>query len=124
MDYEIAHYGTPAFDVAFFTNHIVLKSAHMRQYSAAILNMLTCMTDTYFGMIDFTDAKELEAECIPLLGILMLARIDGKSPAEYITCEKTRQLVRDMAGDLIRGKLTTYREAAALLYRMELEFDR
>ena len=96
----------------------------MRKYSAAILNMLTCMTDTYFGMIDFTDAKELEAECIPLLGILMLARIDGKSPAEYITCEKTRQLVRDMAGDLIRGKLTTYREAAALLYRMELEFDR
>ena len=124
LDYEIAHYGNPAFDVAFFTNHIVLKSAHMRQYSAAILNMLTCMTDTYFGMIDFTDAKELEAECIPLLGILMLARIDGKSPAEYITCEKTRQLVRDMAGELIRGKLTTYREAAALLYRMELEFDR
>ena len=54
----------------------------------------------------------------------MLARIDGKSPAEYITCERTRQLVRDMAGELIRGKLTTYREAAALLYRMELEFDR
>ena len=104
MDYEIAHYGNPAFDVAFFTNHIVLKSAHMRQYSAAILNMLTCMTDTYFGMIDFTDARNWKPKCIPLLGILMLARIDGKSPAEYITCEKTRQLVRDMAGDLIRGK--------------------
>lgn len=124
LDYEIAHYGNPAFDMAFFTNHIVLKSAHMRQFSGALLNMLLYMTDTYFGMIDFTDASALEAECIPLLGILMLARIDGKSPAEYITCERTRQLVRDMAGELICGKITTYREAAALLYRMEQEFDR
>lgn len=121
LDYEIAHYGNPAFDVAFFTNHIVLKSAHMRQFSAAILNMLLYMTDTYFGMINFTDAKKLEEECIPLLGILMIARIDGKSPAEYITSEKTKQLVRDMAMKFIYGEVKTYREAAAVLLKMEQE---
>lgn len=119
LDYEIAHYGWAAFDVAFFTNHIVLKSAHMRQYNGALLNMLLHMTDTYFGMIDFADAAAMEAECIPLLGVLMLARIDGKSPAEYITCEKTKQLVRDMAVKLIKGNYKTYREVAALLKEME-----
>lgn len=40
LDYEIAHYGNPAFDVAFFTNHIVLKSAHMRQYHQEALSLL------------------------------------------------------------------------------------
>jgi len=121
LDYEISHYGNPAFDLAFYTNHIVLKSAHMRRCSAAILNMLLYMTDIYFGMIDFTDAKKLEAECIPLLGILMIARIDGKSPAEYIQSEKTKQLVRDMAKALIRENIKTYAEAAELLLRMERE---
>lgn len=121
LDYEISHYGDPSFDVAFFTNHIVLKSAHMRRFSPTLINMLLYMTDTYFGMVDFTDAKALEAECIPLLGVLMLARIDGKSPAEYITSEKTKQLVRDMAAELIRGGYTTYRQAAEVLLRMERE---
>ena len=52
LDYEIAHYGDPAFDLAFFTNHIVLKSAYRRNWSASILNMLLSITDTYFKLMD------------------------------------------------------------------------
>lgn len=119
LDYEIAHYGNPAFDIAFFTNHIVLKSAHMRKYNGALLNMLEVMVDTYFNIIDFKDRSELEAQCIPLLGVLMMARIDGKSPVEYIKSDITKDLVRDMATHLIRDNIKTYKEAIKLFKEME-----
>ena len=119
LDYEIAHYGDPAFDVAFFTNHIILKSAHFRNRSDAFLNMLVEMTDTFFSEITFMDPKELEASCMEILGFMMLARIDGKSPVEYITCDKTKQLVRDMALRLLHSDIKTYREAAEMFRAME-----
>ncbi len=119
LDYEISHYGDPAFDVAFFINHIVLKSAHMRQWSAAILNMMLHMTDTYFGMMTYADPAELEASCMELLGLMMIARIDGKSPVEYITDDKTKQLVRDMAYRLIKSDIKTFKEAAEMFLEME-----
>ncbi len=119
LDYEIAHYGDPAFDLAFYTNHIVLKSAHMAELSAAFLNMLTVMADTYLGMIRFEDAKALEARCMKMLAVLMLARIDGKSPVEYITDEATKNLVRDMAQKLLESDITTYGQAAEMFYGME-----
>lgn len=119
LDYEISHYGVPAFDVAFFTNHIVLKSAHKRQWSGAFLNMLLYMTDTYFSMIDYDDPKKIEKDCLEILAMMMIARIDGKSPAEYITSETTKQLVRDMAFKLLDSGFTTYREAADLFLKME-----
>ena len=119
LDFEISHYGDPAFDIAFFTNHIVLKSAHLRQWSAAVLNMLLYMTDTYFNMMDYDDPKKVEEDCIKILAMMMIARIDGKSPVEYIVCEKTKQLVRDMAMRMLNSQLKTYQETAELLYAME-----
>jgi hypothetical protein len=48
------------------------------------------------------------------VGCLLLARIDGKSPVEYITDEPTRDLVRDLGaqlvtegGDSVPGALAT-----------------
>lgn len=119
LDYEIAHYGDPAFDVAFYTNHIVLKSAHLTHMSGAFLNMLLHMTGTYFGMVDFMEPAALEAQCMDMLAVLMLARIDGKSPVEYIVSEQTKVLVRNMAFQLLRRKITGYKDAVALFWELE-----
>ncbi|HCC37928.1 MAG TPA: aminoglycoside phosphotransferase [Treponema sp.] len=121
LDYEISHYGDPVFDLAFFTNHIVLKSAHLKKWSAAFLNMLLYMTDTYFEMMNYGEKKEAEADSVKILAIMMLARIDGKSPVEYITSEQTKTLVRDMAFQLLKSGIKTFREARELFYYMENE---
>ena len=118
LDYEISHYGDPVFDVAFFTNHIVLKSAYLKEWSAAFLNMLLYMTSTYFSMTTYDDPKQVEADCIKILAMMMIARIDGKSPVEYITGETTKQLVRDMAMRLLNSEIQSYQEAAELFYAM------
>lgn len=119
VDSEPVHCGNAICDISNFTTHIVLKSAHFSQYSEAFLNMLTDMTDLYFSMIDFDDPRKVEANCMKALGMTVLARIDGKSPAEYITDEKTKQLVRDMSFKLIESDITTYRQAAELFYEFE-----
>jgi thiamine kinase-like enzyme len=119
LDYEISHYGDPVFDVAFFTNHIVLKSAHLRQWSAAFLNMLLYMTNTYFSMVNYGNPKQVEEDAIKILAMMMIARIDGKSPVEYISGETTKQLVRDMAQKLLKGGVKSYQEAAELFYESE-----
>ncbi len=119
VDSEPVHCGNAICDISNFTTHIVLKSAYLRKYSAAFLNMLVDMTDTYFSRIDFDDPKTVEANCMKALGMTVLARIDGKSPAEYITDDETKELVRKMSFRLIESDITTYRQAAELFYDLE-----
>lgn len=119
LDYEISHFGDPAYDLGLFTAHIVLKSAYLEKYSAAVLNMLVHMTDTYFSTMNYSDPVKLEESCMEILGMMMIARIDSKSPVEYITCDNTKQLVRNMAKRLLSGEVKTYRQAAAVFLEME-----
>jgi len=53
-----------------------------------------------------------EARCAWLLPGLMLARVDGKSPVEYITEDADRDLVRACAKPLLLGPRTRLAEVA------------
>ncbi len=110
LDFEVAHYGHPSFDIAFFANHFLLKAIKHKQFSKAYLNMLGYMLKMYFEMIDFMDVKALEVSFIKLLALMQLARIDGKSPAEYITEESDKQLVREIAFTIIKERPTQYQQ--------------
>jgi len=108
LDFEVAHYGHPSFDLAFFSNHFLLKSIKNKQFASSYLNMLSYMLGIYFKSIDFMDTHELEQSFVKLLAMLLLARVDGKSPVEYLTEETDKQLVRVLAYHIINEKLTTY----------------
>ena len=41
------------------------------------------------------------------LGVLLLARVDGKSPAEYIDTDAARERVRRLARSVLSGDLTS-----------------
>lgn len=107
MDFEVAHYGHPSFDLAFFSTHFVLKSVKNRQYGEAYLNMLGYMLDLYFGSIGFMDKTSLEASYVKLLSLIMIARVDGKSPAEYLTDPADKERMRQMAFAIIDNNITT-----------------
>ena len=114
LDYEVSYYGHPGFDVAFFTNHFLLKAIKNRSWSESYLNMLLYMTDRYFGAVDMMDAAMLEAQTIRVLGLLLLARVDGKSPAEYITKEEDKRAVRSLALEICAVQPHTYAELVQL----------
>jgi len=78
IDWEIVHRGDPAFDVAFLLNHLLLKTIHGREARAGHEACGRAFLDAYGAELDMTYV-------LGLVGCLMLARVDGKSPAEYLT---------------------------------------
>ncbi|MCC8189158.1 MAG: phosphotransferase, partial [Planctomycetes bacterium] len=115
LDFEVAHYGHPAFDLAFFANHFLLKSVKNRRWNFAYLGMLRHLLDRYFDAMDFMDGTDLEATFVRLLALLFLARVDGKSPVEYITEEADKELIRRVAFELMDHDITSRREMLDLV---------
>jgi aminoglycoside phosphotransferase (APT) family kinase protein len=97
IDYECVHFGDPAYDLAFCLNHLCLKAFHSSQRAQAFFGLAR----TFLGCVLRAAPYEgLERRAARHLAFLMLARIDGKSPAEYLS-EETRPRVRETALALV-----------------------
>jgi aminoglycoside phosphotransferase (APT) family kinase protein len=101
LDAECAWFGDPAFDLAFCLNHLLLKGARdgadRRRFGAAF----SALASAYLAGVDWESAEGLEARTAALLPALFLARVDGKSPVEYLVRESERAAVRRSAASLI-----------------------
>ena len=101
LDAECAWYGDPAFDLAFCLNHLLLKCAWRPPRAAAYLACFDALAARYRAGCAWEPPDTLEARAASLLPALFLARVDGKSPVEYIVDEATRDAVRRVARPLI-----------------------
>ncbi len=97
LDAECAWYGDPAFDVAFCLNHLLLKCLHRPASSTDYLACFDALQAAYFDGVDWEPSAALEARVAGLLPGLMLARVDGKSPVEYVTEAAQQDCVRRVA---------------------------
>jgi len=97
LDAECACYGDPAFDLAFCLTHLLLKCVWAPAATEGFLACFDAMKAAYLAGVDWEPRPGLEARAAALLPALMLARIDGKSPVEYITLASQRQRVRGFA---------------------------
>ena len=96
LDAECASTGDPAFDVAFCLNHLVLKAVHLPGSRDDLLACAAALWRAYAGVADWEPADDLEARVAALVPALMLARVDGKSPVEYLSPTQ-QERVRDLA---------------------------
>ena len=101
LDAECAWYGDPAFDLAFCLNHLLLKCAWRPQWTEAYLQCFDALALAYLAEARWTPPEEVEARTARLLPGLFLARVDGKSPAEYITEDWQKERVRRVACSLL-----------------------
>ncbi len=92
LDAECATMGDASFDVAFCLNHLVLKGFHLPQYAGACMDAAAEFAGTYFKAVDWEDPVALNRRIARLLPMLMLARIDGKSPVEYLNVARREQV--------------------------------
>jgi aminoglycoside phosphotransferase (APT) family kinase protein len=119
LDAETACYGDPAFDLAFCLNHFALKCAWHREYVGAYLSAFGAFKDAYFAGMNWETADEMDRRTTPLLAALMLARIDGKSPVEYLTAERDKNFVRLTAKQFLRS--STNLDSLLAAWRAKLE---
>jgi 5-methylthioribose kinase len=99
IDFEVIHFGDPSFDSAFLLNHLVLKSFHRPQWA----DLYAQAAAGFWGKFVAGVPREawIEPATLQHLGWLMLARVDGKSPAEYLRDAAIQDRVRRFARDLI-----------------------
>ncbi len=101
LDAECAWFGDPAFDLAFCLNHLLLKGAREGADRTLYGAAFSALAQAYLARVDWESVDGLEARAAALLPALFLARIDGKSPVEYLTLESERAAVRRAAAPLI-----------------------
>ena len=102
LDAECAWWGDPAFDLAFCLNHLLLKCLWTPAATSGFLACFDALSARYLDGVTWEPPPQLEARAARLLPGLFLARVDGKSPVEYITHEADKARVRRTAAALLR----------------------
>jgi aminoglycoside phosphotransferase (APT) family kinase protein len=95
LDAEVAWFGDPAFDTAFALTHLFLKALLHREHCEPCLASARIFWSTYALAVGTRADATLEARTTHLLLCLLLARVHGKSPVEYLTQPAQRKLVVD-----------------------------
>lgn len=109
LDAECATMGDASFDPAFCLNHLILKAFYQPYARDNLLSEVQDFWTQYRAHIDWENPITLEYRVAVLVPMLMLARVDGKSPVEYLS-ESKQDLVRRVSLQLIREPPRTIAE--------------
>jgi aminoglycoside phosphotransferase (APT) family kinase protein len=110
LDAECAWFGDPAFDLAFCLNHLLLKTLWVPSSARELLQSFGALADAYLRGVDWELPALLEERAAHLLPALLLARVDGKSPVEYLTGEASKNTVRRAARAMLLHPTDTLSE--------------
>lgn len=115
LDGEAACYGDPAFDLAFLLNHLFLKSLWHAPRDRGIEKMVGAFWSAYAGARDLDSVQIIEKRLVPLLLMLLLARVDGKSPVEYLT-ESAQKFLREFVHKYLVAPPATLAELTTIWF--------
>ncbi len=121
VDFETGHYGDPAFDLGFFLSHLLLKAVRDVSQFEAFADLTRHFWQHYRAGLASVEqhpefaAAELFRRTQGHLAGCMWARVDGKSPVDYLTKEEIRQQVRDFTRGLFDSPATSWEETLTRL---------
>jgi len=113
LDCEVAWFGDPAFDLAFLLNHLLLKALYHAPADKGLKTLFTSAQKAYFGERNLADEREFDNRTARILLLLLLARVDGKSPVEYLSPDQQDKVRRFVLPHLARADLTLVEIQAA-----------
>lgn len=97
LDWEVVHWGDPRFDIAFCISHLLLTGLRRGVLPHPFRAASMAFFESYAKHGQVTAA---DTDLGALIGCLVLARVDGDSPVNYLG-ELNVDEVRQMALDLI-----------------------
>lgn len=83
IDWEVAHFGDPAFDIGFLLNHLLMKTIALPTRAKPIAQLAGTFLAALASALP-PDAASIVPAAFEHLPALLLARVYGKSPAEYL----------------------------------------
>jgi 5-methylthioribose kinase len=120
LDFECAHAGDAAFDLGFFLSHLLLKTiraaANDRQLASRYLALTPRFWANYLDSrgLDTAARSELVGRAIQHVAACTLARVDGKSPVEYLDAAD-QAIVRSFARETLLNGPTSWDELCMVL---------
>jgi 5-methylthioribose kinase len=88
LDYEVVHFGDPAFDLGFAMTHFLSKAHHLSSERARLATGAFQFWQAYRNQIkSLSWADDLEPRAVRHVLGCLLARVAGKSPLEYLTAQ-------------------------------------
>lgn len=116
LDCEVACYGEPTFDMAFLLNHFFLKALFHSGKHRPFLELVPLAWNSYMSCFDSFE-QNAEQHTSRLLLMLLLARVDGKSPVEYIEDETRRGAIRSFVYEQLTQETFFLNEICTLWQR-------
>jgi len=111
LDFECAHAGDPTFDLGFFLSHLTLKRIHgvLGTDKSTWLALTNAFLAAYHDRLSdrLGPSSELVPRAIEHAAACILARVDGKSPVEYLD-EPRREAARRSALALFDARPRTW----------------
>jgi 5-methylthioribose kinase len=104
VDFETAHTGDPAFDLGFFLSHLILKAFRAAPDSDRYLDLTRAFWDSYQAQTGIDVRGDRVRRAIAHATACVLARIDGKSPVEYLA-QRTQISARQFARSALVAEL-------------------
>jgi aminoglycoside phosphotransferase (APT) family kinase protein len=118
VDFETGHYGDPAFDLGFFLSHLVLKAALHAPRHKPLLQLTESFRQAYDAAlgprIGQPPLTELWARGVQNFAGCAWARLDGKSPVEYLTQARRREQVRAICREVLQQQPDNWSQVVAL----------
>ncbi|HTX00165.1 MAG TPA: phosphotransferase [Acidimicrobiales bacterium] len=100
IDWEVAHVGNPVFDLAFVLCHLRCKAARRPADAPLLGESGRAFLRAYAEEAPQIRAAIDDADLAAHTACLLLARVDGKSPVEYLD-PAAQQVVRGLATELL-----------------------
>ena len=105
LDFEVGHFGDPAFDLGFFLTHLVIKAIRDSSRAVQYAKLVQVFIDEYqrvmLPRVGEAVVAEIEHRGCTNLGACLIARVDGKSPVEYLSDSDHQEAVRQLGKRLL-----------------------
>lgn len=106
LDFEVIHFGDPAFDIGFSLTHFLSKAHYLQPRRAAFLGMARAYWQAYLDDMSAPMRKIVKPFAVQHTLACCLARVAGRSPLEYLTASqraRQRQIVLELLESDING---------------------
>ena len=116
VDFAIAHYGQPSFDLAFYAADLCLKAMLNHPQKAAYLEAINVFWMAYFRIAEYSKAAEVERAAVRDFGCLLLGLVAGRQPV-YEGDEDFRDLTFRVAQSLLFTELDKIEDITEFINR-------
>lgn len=122
IDFEVGHYGDPAFDLGFFLSHLTLKAFYHAPADAPFFDLIDSFWRGYVaettGVVSSNELDALIQRGIQNFAGCALARLDGKSQIDYLNDCARRDAMRELCREILLNQPKKWADVRRLASRL------